>query len=147
MSKEAKFKIYNGQNWEEYTFPPSQHKHEEYAAKSTVDVLAASQLLQIKYPSVELIGEATEMSLSVPNGFKGLPIAIYSIKESSSENIIRSAIVPLFSNVECGTGFMVQNTEIRLYYNTTTKTIHERHGMESAVSYRRLMVLDLATAI
>lgn len=118
--------------------------------KSRLDVLSASQLLQVKYNPVELTGSAATLSLSVANGFKGLPIAIYSIKESSSENIIRSAIVPLFSNVTCSTGIKsTQGDEICLYYDTSAKTVYERHGegWNKATSYRRLMVIDLATAV
>lgn len=118
--------------------------------KSRLDILATSQLLQVKYNPVELTGSAATLSLSVANGFKGLPIAIYSIKESSSENIIRSAIVPLFSNVTCSTGIKsTQGDEICLYYDTSAKTVYERHGegWNKATSYRRLMVIDLATAI
>ena len=114
--------------------------------KTRLNTLSSAPFFQLKYNPIEQTGNSTMISMNVSSGFKGYPIAVYSYKASSSENIIRSVVIPLFSDVECGTGFMNNGKEVRLMYSTSAKTIYEV-GIAVPVSYRRLMVFDLATAV
>lgn len=58
MAVTAKFLKYNGVSWEELTFPPSEHTHEEYANKSDIQTLTNGEGIMIDEDgAINLSGE------------------------------------------------------------------------------------------
>lgn len=58
MAVAAKFRKYNGTSWEEITFPPSDHTHEEYANKTDIQTLTSGEGVAIgEDGAINLSGE------------------------------------------------------------------------------------------